>query len=477
MSAAGAVVPRATVETIVRLRNRTLELYADAHQSIEAASQAIARATGAIREINPRRTALNHHVDRDMAQYLLSLNAPGRAVYLTTARRITDTNVWSHIVEITDLERLMDREAKEQLRQQLLADPPEVTVDNVYATLERFAQDAGLIFRRGIANAFSRLDRRFRSHDGFKIGARVILDRAFNEWGSWNYYNDQRAAIIDIERVFAVFDGAKDADFTSIIHKIDQDRGREMCRRRSETEGTYFKVRTYKNGNAHLWFTRDDLVEKVNKLLAEYYGEVIPDGRQAEDDPLKAPKTTPAKHYGFYPTPADALDHLFARVPLYRKPDAPKFRCLEPSAGTGNIARRIAADGEIVDCVEVQQHLAADLRASGLYRAVYAADFFALRPETTGLYDRIVMNPPFDRERDIDHVMHALSFLEPGGFLAAIMSAGTEFRETRKSTAFRALMEKMNARWTDLPAGSFAESGTYCNTLILTVWKDGREHR
>src|SRR5690606_26059118 len=38
---------------------------------------------------------------------------------------------------------------------------------------------------------------------------------------------------------------------------------------------------------------------------------------------------------------------------------------------------------------------------------------------------------------------------KPDGLLVAIMSAGTEFRETRKSIAFRALMEKMNARWTD----------------------------
>jgi hypothetical protein len=86
------------------------------------------------------------------------------------------------------------------------------------------------------------------------------------------------------------------------------------------------------------------------------------------------------------------------------------------------------------------------------------------------------MNPPFDRERDIDHVMHALEFLEPDGFLIAIMSAGTEFRETRKSIAFRALMEKMHATWHDLPPGSFASVGTYCNTVALRVYKDGSQH-
>lgn len=85
--------------------------------------------------------------------------------------------------------------------------------------------------------------------------------------------------------------------------------------------------------------------------------------------------------------------------------------------------------------------------------------------------------PKGRRERDIDHVMHALAFLKPDGCLTAIMSAGTEFRETRKSTAFRALMKSMGARFKDLPAGSFSSVGTNCNTIVLTVWKNGQSAR
>ena len=56
----------------------------------------------------------------------------------------------------------------------------------------------------------------------------------------------------------------------------------------------------------------------------------------------------------------------------------------------------------------------------------------------------------------------------------AHQAAGTEFRETRKSIAFRKHMEKLNARFDDLPAGSFFAVGTNVNTVILRVWKDGR---
>lgn len=92
------------------------------------------------------------------------------------ARKIVDTDLWSTVIKLTDLGRFLDRVAKEQLHQQVLIDPPEATVGNIYATLQQFMLDADTIFKRGIANCFSNLDRRFRSHDCFKIGSRVILD-------------------------------------------------------------------------------------------------------------------------------------------------------------------------------------------------------------------------------------------------------------------------------------------------------------
>ncbi len=91
------------------------------------------------------------------------------------------------------------------------------------------------------------------------------------------------------------------------------------------------------------------------------------------------------------------------------------------------------------------------------------------------IYDRVVMNPPFDRERDIDHVIHALKFLKPNGHLTAVMSAGAAFRDTKMSKAFRELMNSMGGTYRDLPAGSFASVGTYVNTIVIQVWKDGRQ--
>lgn len=409
--------------------------------------------------------------------FLAGLPLPEREDFLATARKLTDTDVWAHLVEITDLGRLMDKKAKDQLNQQLLTDPPEATEENVVATLQQFMLDADTIFRRGIAECFSQLDRRFRSHDGFKIGGRVVLSYAFDDSGSWSYHRNHRDTLQDIERTFLVLDGkTPPPSYAGIVGAVDAARRDRYGPHQTVVGTEYFKICCYKNGNAHVWFQRDDLLRRVNKLLAEHYGEVIGDGQVPDDDGgLSTPKTTPAKHFGFYPTPDVAADTLLSESSLYRRADAPCLTVLEPSAGTGNLARRAVDQGAMVDCVEIQPHLAAQLRATGRYRHVRECDFLSLRPDPNRLYDRVVMNPPFDRERDIDHVMHALKFLKPDGLLTAIMSAGTEFRETRKSAAFRSLMEKMGATWRDLPPGSFASVGTYVNTVILRVWKDGRE--
>jgi hypothetical protein len=479
---------RATVEDLVAQRNKALAAYSEAHGSLVSAAQLLDAAGKEAARVCPGESRYNHHLDGEKNKFHLRLQPGTHPDYAAFVRRMVDTDAWAYVIQLTKLHDLMDRTAKDQFNQQLLKDPPEFTVDNVTATLQQFAADSGTIFKRGIAECFSKLDRRFRSHDGWKVGNRIILTYAFTEFGSWNYNRNHDDSLRDVERVFRVLDGA-DPTYCEILHRVQTDRGREFRAKQSVSDTEYFRVRAYMNGNAHIWFKRDDLVDRVNQLIGEYYGAPIPEDRDPHDDGgLFDAKTTPAKRYGFFPTPEPAVKHFLRDVPLLAGGDyGPALRILEPSAGTGNLARACMAkpNGDevcnperyhrrhSVDCVEVQPELADALRADRRFAKVYTADFLQLKPETTGLYDRIVMNPPFDRERDIDHVMHALQFLKPDGFLAAIMSAGTELRSTRKSKAFRELMNKMDAKWQDMPDGSFSSVGTNCNTGALYVWKNG----
>src|SRR3546814_12675940 len=105
----------------------------------------------------------------------------------------------------------MDAEAREKFRHQLRTDPPEVSVENCLATVESLILDSRNIFLRGIANVFSRLDRRFRTHDAFAIGSKIIFDCAFSEYGSWSGRHCDEY-LRDVERTFHVLDGREQPD-------------------------------------------------------------------------------------------------------------------------------------------------------------------------------------------------------------------------------------------------------------------------
>jgi hypothetical protein len=86
------------------------------------------------------------------------------------------------------------------------------------------------------------------------------------------------------------------------------------------------------------------------------------------------------------------------------------------------------------------------------------------------LYDKIVMNPPFSRQQDIDHVLHAWKLLKPGGRLVSVMSGGTEYRQNKKALAFQELWN-VYGYIEPLPPGSFEESGTGVNTVLVILDK------
>jgi hypothetical protein len=46
-------------------------------------------------------------------------------------------------------------------------------------------------------------------------------------------------------------------------------------------ESEYFRFELYRNGNLHIVFKRADLVAKANKIVGDYYGETLADGRRA----------------------------------------------------------------------------------------------------------------------------------------------------------------------------------------------------
>ena len=167
---------------------------------------------------------------------------------------------------------------------------------------------------------------------------------------------------------------------------------------------------------------------------------------------------------GFFPTP----DPVIAQLLDLAEPLA-GLSLLEPSAGTGAIAHAAVSRGAVVDAVELDHARAITIAEAGLVRHVRCADFLTVTEFDTGMFDRVVMNPPFAGQSDIAHVRHALAFVRPGGLLVSVMSAGTLFRTNKAASDFRDLIIAMGGRMQPLPAKSFTSAGTGIDTLIAVV--------
>ncbi len=171
-----------------------------------------------------------------------------------------------------------------------------------------------------------------------------------------------------------------------------------------------------------------------------------------------------AKIEGFFPTPKDVVGKMLEKADI-----APDEKVLEPSAGKGNIADEIKSKypDNVLDVVEWNGSLNELLTEKG--HNVVGNDFLQISEK----YDKIVMNPPFEKGQDIDHIKHAYSLLNDGGRVVCIMSEGPFYRSDKKATEFREWLDSLGGVSEKLPDGSFknSERSTGVNTRLVVIDK------
>lgn len=152
----------------------------------------------------------------------------------------------------------------------------------------------------------------------------------------------------------------------------------------------------------------------------------------------------------------------------------PGMRVLEPSAGDGALADavRAACPDAWIDVLELHPALQAVLQQKG-YRQV-GQDALAYRPGP--VYHRVVMNPPFNQQMDIWHVLYAFDLLAYGGRLVTIASDESARGASARSQAFQAWLREQQAWVQPLPGGPqgvFMESRkpTQVATCLIVVQK------
>lgn len=227
------------------------------------------------------------------------------------------------------------------------------------------------------------------------------------------------------------------------------------------------------------WFIRDTLVDidRLNKMgitdnasLRATLREFIQyRGKAKKLDAVKSAERALAgrKIEGFFPTPKALSSKMLDEAAI-----EPGMKVLEPSAGKGNLSDAIkeSVDNVNLEAIEPVKDLRTILEAKNIKLVGY--DFMA---HDEGGYDRIIMNPPFEKNQDIQHVKHAYDLLAPGGKIVAITSEHPFFANDKESKEFRNWLDEVDGWSEKNPEGSFKGQGevreTGVNTRMVVIEK------
>lgn len=180
----------------------------------------------------------------------------------------------------TGMFTLMSEAQRKEWDTQLYSDDcPEITLDNVIATFRALNASKGETFEQGVIDVFRNLSWDYKTHNPCFLGKKLSL------MVSWIIIAGCIFPCARMHRTASMTLPARSGSSTERPYPtIASPRGKPervyqsgRCEERGEVfTCEYFTVRTYKKGSAHVTFTRPDLVEKVNDIIARHYPGALP---------------------------------------------------------------------------------------------------------------------------------------------------------------------------------------------------------
>jgi len=172
------------------------------------------------------------------------------------------------------------------------------------------------------------------------------------------------------------------------------------------------------------------------------------------------------KDFQYFATPKKIADKL-----VYYADIQNHDTILEPSAGQGAIIKAINKYSDIrPDCYELMEQNRIILKENPeVYFKLIGNDF--LRSESKE-YSKIIANPPFTKNQDIEHIYKMFERLGNGGRLVSIASNHWKQSQNKKETNFRNWLDKHNAEIVEIESGEFKESGTNISCCIIIINKE-----
>lgn len=225
------------------------------------------------------------------------------------------------------------------------------------------------------------------------------------------------------------------------------------------------------------------LYQEVNRVLEEIGGKwnrkagghifrtSVEETAELLDGVIRSGTIAPLSKNGFFPTPLQVATEMFDLLAW-----KPEHKILEPSCGDGGLIKHFfdlfPNTGVPANWLGIETNGDLATRAVrnvpdpvDILNTDFMDDEWLQHLTEQEKFDRIIMNPPFEKRADAKHVLRAFELLKPGGRLVSVMAASVMFRREHEYQ----LVRDIATYFQELPAGSFKESGTMVNTVLVVI--------
>lgn len=196
-----------------------------------------------------------------------------------------DAGCWARLLDLSGLRTFMDATARAAWDANIdQRNVPPLTIENVEATFQVMHASRREMFERGVIAVFKSLSWDYKRHNPIMFGKRIILRHVYDPRFSLrsraavNYTGASQ--VDDLMRPLRILDGKPELDHRQgAYQRLRAAAERDPAEPVVDFDG-YFTLRGFKNGNAHLTFTRPDLVDKMNQIIGRHFPGALPPSKE-----------------------------------------------------------------------------------------------------------------------------------------------------------------------------------------------------
>ena len=245
------VIERLTASQMCQKRDEAIALI---HKSMEALSEADKILTGVAKYGLAFQRDTLHNIGNDAYKM--------RAIDNLTKQ--IDSKLWAKVVDLGQFRDLMTVVQQRKLSEQM-ADCPPFTIETVTATVGELLSNRPNMLQDLIETSFTERAKGFKSNQGMKINKRQVINNVFCRYGMMNRGYRQVDRLDDIVKAISVLLGCDNPHVSSLL-KVDNEI--------TEFDGKV-RFKAFKNGNVHIWIECEDLLNKLNDVLAGAMGAKV----------------------------------------------------------------------------------------------------------------------------------------------------------------------------------------------------------